>query len=262
MQFKFMHKILISTLIGVIFFHFLYSFAFAEKPYTPSPGSPERKGILDALREELKSVQKPTRPEFQYERTPEDVKLIFVVDYLKIKEPWAWVEVEGKNYSVEIYALLVKEDKKWTVKGMVEPRVFSCPDPQECIDIKHSVYNKFKEIFPSAPVEIFPELHHERRAILNALRESIKTVPPESVTFIVRYLKVKNGWAWIETDPRGFEPIDALLHKEEDKWNVKDIRPCCGECEYDPYCAKGIYHKKLMKIFPSVPKEIFPDKAR
>lgn len=91
------------------------------------------------------------------------------MDYIKIKEPWAWVE---------------------------------------------------KEIFSSVPVEIFPEEHPECRSILMALRESIKTLPPESVGFIIRSLNVKNGWAWIEKNPRGvdgrnYEPIDALLHKEK-----------------------------------------------
>lgn len=242
--------------------------AFAEKPYTPHLGSPERKVILDTLREGFKYAHGPDCPEFQYGSIPEDVKLIFIVNYIKIKKPWAWVEVKGENYGVEIYALLVKEDKKWTLKGLIDPRLFLCSDSEECIDINHSIYKKFKEIFPSVPVDIFPEEHPECKLILKALRESIRTLPPESVGFIIRYLKVKNGWAWIETDPRGldvfanYEPIDALLHKEKGKWKVKDIKPCCGDCEADPYCAKGIYHKKLIKLYPSVPKEIFPNKIR
>ncbi len=129
-------------------------------------------------------------------------------------------------------------------------------------------YKKIKEIFSFSPLEIFPEEHPEGRFILKALRKSIKTLPSESIGFIIRYLKVKNGWAWIETDPRGldipghYDPIDGLLHKEKGKWKVKKIRLCCGDCEYDPYCGKGIYHKKLIKMYPSVPKEIFPMKTR
>lgn len=243
-------------------------FAFAEKTYTPPPGSAERKAILNTLREGLKSDQETARSEFQYWKIPEDVKVIFLVDYIKIKEPWAWVEAKGKNFGVEIYALLFKEDKKWTLKGMVDPRIFPCSDHRECIDINHSIYKKYRETFPSAPDEIFPKEHPEANEVLKALRECIKTLPPESVGFVIRYLKVKNGWAWIETDPRGldvfanYEPIGALLHKEKGKWEVKDIRPCCGDCEADPYCAKGIYHKKLMQMFPSAPKEIFPIKMR
>lgn len=241
---------------------------FAEKPYTPPPGSPERKAILDVLREELKNPPEANNPYFQYWRVPADEKVIFLVDYFSVKGKWAWVEAEGKNWTLNIYALLFKKDNVWIAKGMVDPNIFQCPDPYECINIKEIIYKKFKEKFPLAPPEIFPEQHPECKAILNALRDSIKSVPPESIIFIVRYLKVRNGWAWIETNPRGlkppqnFEPIDALLHKEKDKWRVKNIRPCCGDCAYDPYCGQGIYHKKLMRMFPAVPKEIFPQKTR
>ncbi len=258
------YKILLSIIIAVIL---LEGFTFAEKPYTPSLGDPERKVILDTLREGLKGFQEQGRPEFQYGTIPEDINVKFLVDYIKIKDHWALVEARVKDYIGNFYALLNKKGNKWNIKGIVDPQIFSCSSPQECIDINHSIYKKFKENFPQAPVEIFPEEHPERRRILKALRESIKTVPPESVIFIVKYLKIKNGWAWIETDPRGlehqnYEPIDALLHKEKGKWLVKNIRPCCGDCEDDPYCAKGIYHKKLMQMFPSAPKEIFPNKTR
>ncbi|MCX8031337.1 MAG: hypothetical protein N3A59_07160, partial [Thermodesulfovibrionales bacterium] len=199
---------------------------------------------------------------FQYGRVPEDVKVTFFVDYIKIMDHWAWVEAQGKNYNVDIYALLVHKDRKWIIQGMVDPRIIQCLDPQECIDIKNYIYRKFKERFPAVPPQIFPEEYPESKAILNALRNSIKTVSPESINFIVRNLKIKNNWAWIESDPLNFEPIDALLHKKDGKWQVKNFRPCCGECEEDSYCAKGIYHKKLIQMFPSAPKEILPNKTR
>lgn len=241
--------------------------ALAERTYTPAPGSPERKAILDALRERLRGDPAPDRPEFQYERIPEDIRILFQVGNLKVKDPWAWIEAQGKNYNVDLFALLMKKDGRWAVKGMVNPRVFPCPDSGECIGINQSIYKKFKELFPAVPKEIFPEEHPESRGILQALRGCIKTLPPESVVFIVRFLKVKDGWAWVETDPRGleagnFEPIDALLRKEGGKWQVKNFRPCCGDCEDDPYCAKGMYHKKLLKMFPTAPKEIFPERTR
>jgi len=105
----------------------------------------------------------------------------------------------------------------------------------------------------------------ERKAILDALRDSLKTLEIGKVVFVVRYLKVKDGWAWIETLPQGpdgrnkYEPMDALLHKENHRWVIKQIRPCCGECADDPECEDiQRYYKKLMREFPSVPRELFP----
>jgi len=105
----------------------------------------------------------------------------------------------------------------------------------------------------------------ERNAILQALRDSLKTPEIEKVVFVVRYLKIKDGWAWIETLPQSpdgknqYEPVDALLHKENHRWVIKQIRPCCGECADDPECEDiRRYYKKLMREFPSVPQDLFP----
>jgi len=105
----------------------------------------------------------------------------------------------------------------------------------------------------------------ERRGILAALRNSLG-FSPQGMVFIVRHLKVKDGWAWIETDPRSpdgknrYEPVDALLQEVAGKWQVKNIRPCCAECEEDPECADiRKYYRKLKRLFPNVPPDIFPD---
>ncbi len=110
-----------------------------------------------------------------------------------------------------------------------------------------------------------PKGSSERNAILNALRDSLKTLEIEKIVFVVRYLKVKDGWAWIETLPQSpdgkslYEPVDALLHKENHRWVVKEIRPCCGECADDPECEDiRRYYKKLMREFPSAPRDLFP----
>jgi len=103
----------------------------------------------------------------------------------------------------------------------------------------------------------------ERKAILDALR---KDCPVNEIVFIVNHLKVKDGWAWIETNPQSpdgrnkFEPLNALLHKEKGKWIIKNVQPCCGECADDPECADiKRYYKKLMREFPTAPKDIFPE---
>ena len=96
------------------------------------------------------------------------------------------------------------------------------------------IYKRFMEKFPQAPVDIFPKIDLERRQILN----SLKGFAPElDLIFVVRYFKVKNGWVWVETNPRsrdglnGYEPINASLHKEKGKWVKKHVKPCCAEWE-------------------------------
>jgi hypothetical protein len=108
----------------------------------------------------------------------------------------------------------------------------------------------------------------ERKAILNALSDMIQSSKLEAV-FVVKCLRVKNGWAWIETDPQSpdgknqYEPIDALLHKEEGQWKVKEVRPCCGDCADDPDCFDiKRYYKKLIRKFPSAPRDIFSKQSR
>ena len=39
----------------------------------------------------------------------EGKEVIFIVNYLKVKDNWAWIEVSGANYSIDIDSLLYKE---------------------------------------------------------------------------------------------------------------------------------------------------------
>jgi|YNPBryantNP2012_1023418.scaffolds.fasta_scaffold02273_8 hypothetical protein len=105
----------------------------------------------------------------------------------------------------------------------------------------------------------------ERKAILDALRKALSPLISDRIVFVVKHLKVKNGWAWVETYPQSpdgtakYEPVDALLHKEGNEWVVKAMRPCCGEYADDPDCVDiKRYYRKLMREFPSVPAGIFP----
>lgn len=102
----------------------------------------------------------------------------------------------------------------------------------------------------------------ERKAIMDALR---KMLGMEDVVFVVRFLKLSQGWAWAETEPRSadgrnrYEPVDCLLRRQDGTWTVLQCRPCCGECEDDPDCREpSWYYRKLRSAFPQAPSGIFP----
>lgn len=247
---------------------------FAEKPYTPSPGSAERKAILDVLREGLKKFPELYSLDFQYKREdikmPADVGITFVVNHFKIKDEWALIEVDIKDYCCSsLFALFEKKAGKWEILGIINFQYVVCQEKStDCIDIKKYIYQKVRQKIPSAPATIFFEITKDREEIIKTLTrlEIIKSLP--DTVFVVNHLKIKDNWAWVETNPRSkdgmsqYEPINALLYRKDGKWLIKKVQPCCGECEDDPYCAKGIYHKKLIKMYPSVPKDIFPNKTR
>jgi hypothetical protein len=102
----------------------------------------------------------------------------------------------------------------------------------------------------------------ERKAILDALRAWVTKQHHMDVVFVVRHLKVKNGYAWVHTLPQSrdgssrYEDISALMKKVRDVWSVAEI-PCAEEenpdCIGDPEYFDG-----LKKRFPDVPGEILP----
>jgi hypothetical protein len=100
----------------------------------------------------------------------------------------------------------------------------------------------------------------ERAAIMNALREEVQRTKNVKVLFIVRMLKLKDGWAWTVTMPiskdgaNHYEDVIALLHKEAGRWQVKEI--VCTEVEM-PGCADDPdFFEGLAQRFPNAPKEI------
>ena len=111
-----------------------------------------------------------------------------------------------------------------------------------------------------------PPGHVLRKQVLDALRREVKRIHGLDVVFVVRHLKVKDGWAWTHTQPQSpdgsnrYEDISALLHFRNALWEVVEIP--CGEVE-NPDCLNGPeYFKKLKARYPTVPVEIFPDWAR
>jgi len=102
----------------------------------------------------------------------------------------------------------------------------------------------------------------DRKAILDTLRKKIKMEQNLNVVFVVRYLKFKNGWAWIHALPQSkngknhYEDIFALLTKEHGRWRIVEI-PCRDE--ENPECLTyPAYFSILQKRFPNIPSEILP----
>lgn len=105
-----------------------------------------------------------------------------------------------------------------------------------------------------------------RKLVLDALRNEVKRLHGLDVVFVVKHLRVKDGWAWAHTLPQSkdglnrYEDISALLQLKDDVWTVAEIP--CGEVE-NPDCLNGPeYFKGLQERFPTVATEIFPDWAR
>jgi hypothetical protein len=111
----------LCSVIAVVLFTFIQSTV-----YTPKPGSPERKQIMDALRAPVESALKKS--------------VEFKIDHLKVKSDWAFMrgvprqpggkkmDYKGTEYQSAIdeglfddwiCALLKKEKGKWKVAAYV-----------------------------------------------------------------------------------------------------------------------------------------------
>ncbi len=105
----------------------------------------------------------------------------------------------------------------------------------------------------------------EQKAVTEAAQKQIRQVSGLNVVLSVKYIKVKDNWAWLEADPASpdrrsnYEGWAGLLRKTENTWKVIYVRPCCGECADDPDCADDRrFFRKLKRTFVDVPQEIFP----
>jgi hypothetical protein len=104
----------------------------------------------------------------------------------------------------------------------------------------------------------------ERQAIMDALRGN------QQVVFQVNYLKVHNGWCWVDTTPldKGgratAEGGPNLLHFENSKWKVMDLSkvPEDKNDPLGPEDASPTFVKNVLKTFPGVPRDIFPKASK
>lgn len=101
----------------------------------------------------------------------------------------------------------------------------------------------------------------ERQAILDGLRGS------ENVIYQVNFIKVHNGWAWVDTTPLDPKTKQAtaeggpnLLHLENGKWKVMDLSKV-PEDKNDPLGAEDAsptYVRNVRKTYKGCPADIFP----
>lgn len=104
----------------------------------------------------------------------------------------------------------------------------------------------------------------ERQAIMDALRGN------QQVVFQVNYLKVHNGWCWVDTTPLDksgratAEGGPNLLHLENGAWKVRDLSkvPDDPNDPLGPEDASPTFVKNVMKTFPGLPRDIFPKPSK
>src|SRR5690349_21046554 len=92
-----------------------------------------------------------------------------------------------------------------------------------------SAYPAPSQTQPNDKLHTPAEGRPERQAILDAVRDEYKEGDDHPTQFKVNYLKVHNGWAWIDVtplsaggDPVG-DPAPLLFYNDQGKWASKDL---------------------------------------
>ncbi len=111
----------------------------------------------------------------------------------------------------------------------------------------------------------------ERKAIMDVLRQHFQKYNvdgKQEVQFTVHYLKVHNGWAWVDVTPldgKG-KPIaeggTSLLQLQDGKWSSIDLSTITPDPDNpmgDQEASPG-FIKNLLTKYPQVPLDIFPKK--
>ena len=110
----------------------------------------------------------------------------------------------------------------------------------------------------------------ERKAILDAVHHAYKEGADQPAQFLVNFLRVHNGWTWINVTPldaRGkqiADPAPLLFHNEDGKWVNKDLFDVSTDPNdhVGPLEPSPKYIKALQQKYPGVPADIVPGKKR
>ena len=132
------------------------------------------------------------------------------------------------------------------------------------------IFSFTQPVFGQSPVT--DQLHTpaedspERKAILDAVREEYKGGADQPAQFQVNYLKVHNGWTWIDVTPLNeggkpvADPAPLLFFNANGKWVAKDLNdvPMEGDDHMGPHDPSPKYLEAVQKKYPGVPADIFP----
>jgi uncharacterized protein YceK len=103
-----------------------------------------------------------------------------------------------------------------------------------------------------------PEGGAERNAILQATHRALARQGRKNLVLVVSYLKVHNGWAWIQVNPQSadgtqrYEPQSGLLQQMTKGWTLLEWMPAEEGTDYKKY------FNNLKAKYPSAPADIFP----
>jgi hypothetical protein len=122
----------------------------ADKLHTPAKSSPERKAILDVLREN-----------FRINNVDGNQVVEFKVHYLRVHNNWAWADVtpldaKGKPIAEGGTSLLQYQDGKWSAIDLTTIP----PDPDNPMGDQEASPGFLKNLhhkYPQIPLDIFPK---------------------------------------------------------------------------------------------------------
>ena len=103
-----------------------------------------------------------------------------------------------------------------------------------------------------------PDGSDERNGILQAVHHALARQGRKNLVLDVPYLKVHNGWAWIQVNPKSadgrqhYESQSGLLQQTGSKWTLLEWMPAEEGTDYTKY------FQKLKAKYPSAPPDIFP----
>jgi len=103
-----------------------------------------------------------------------------------------------------------------------------------------------------------PDGSAERNTILQAVQHALARQGRKNLVLVVPYLKVHNGWAWIQVNPQSadgrqhYESQSGLLQQTANEWKLLEWMPAEEGTDY------GKYFQKLKARYPSAPPDIFP----
>ena len=106
----------------------------------------------------------------------------------------------------------------------------------------------------------------ERKVIMDALRAEKFPGQEATVIFVVKHLKIHNGWAWADVTPQDnagkplSDGMSALLHFEGGKWKSVDLGKVSETSPHptDGKEASSTLVKNVLSLYPDVPPDIFP----